>query len=98
MTEIPGALGHSEVSSAATAKDVVPVRIDHIPATLSGVEDGKYPYWQTEFAYTYGEVPSDSIAAAFLRFLTDQGGKDILREFGNRPCSDTEFPLLCKPA
>lgn len=98
VTEIPGALGHSEVSSAATVGDVIPVRIDHIPATLSGVEDGKYPYWQTEFAYTYGELPSDSIATAFLRFLTDQGGKDILREFGNRPCSDTEFPLLCEPA
>lgn len=98
VTEISGALGYSEVSSAATAKDVVPVHIDHMPATLSGVEAGKYPYWRTEFAYTYGEAPSDSIAAAFLRFLTDQGGKDILREFGNRPCSDTRFPLLCEPS
>jgi phosphate transport system substrate-binding protein len=98
VAEIPGALGRSEASSAATAKDVVQMHIDHMPATLNGVEAGKYPYWQTEFVYTYGEMPSDSIAAAFLRFLTDQGGKDILREFGNRPCSDTEFPLLCKPA
>lgn len=98
VTEISGALGYSEVSSAATAKDVVAVHIDHMPATLSGVEAGKYPYWQTEFAYTYGEVPADSIAAAFLRFLTDQGGKDILREFGNRPCSETRFALLCEPS
>ncbi|GAA0456382.1 phosphate-binding protein [Actinoplanes capillaceus] len=97
VADIPGALGHSEVSSAATAGDVVQVRIDQAPATLTGVEDGRYPYWQTEFAYTYGELPADSIGAAFLRYLTDQGGKDILREHGNRPCSETEFPLMCRP-
>ncbi|MBE1533927.1 substrate-binding domain-containing protein [Actinomadura algeriensis] len=98
VADVPGALGHSEASGAATADDVVQVRIDGIPATLSGVEDGRYPYWQIEFAYTYGEPPADSIAAAFLRYLTDQGGKDVLREFGDRPCSETRFPLLCEPA
>ncbi|WP_306215934.1 PstS family phosphate ABC transporter substrate-binding protein [Actinoplanes sp. RD1] len=96
--EVPGALGMSEVSNAAGAEQVVQVRIGQVPATLAGVEDGRYPYWQTEIAYTYGELPADSIAAGFLRYLTDQGGKDILREFGNRPCSETEFPLVCEPA
>lgn len=38
--------------------------------------------WQPEYACTYGEPPADSIAAAFPRYLTDQGDKDILREFG----------------
>ncbi|GGV26432.1 phosphate-binding protein [Actinomadura cremea] len=98
IADVPGALGYSEASSAATARDAVQVRIDGVPATLGGVEDGRYPYWQIEFAYTYGEPPADSIAAAFLRFLTDQGGKDVLREFGDRPCSETRFPLLCEPA
>ncbi|MGW4801004.1 hypothetical protein ACWEPC_52150 [Nonomuraea sp. NPDC004297] len=97
VAEIPGALGHSEVSSATTAAGVVRLRIDQMPATLEGIEDGSYPYWQTEFAYTYGELPAGSIGAAFLRYLTDQGGKDILREFGNRPCSETEYPLVCEP-
>ncbi|MCF6472817.1 hypothetical protein FAF44_31130 [Nonomuraea sp. MG754425] len=97
VAEIPGALGHSEVSSAATAAGVVRLRIDQMPATLEGIEDGSYPYWQTEFAYTYGELPAGSIGAAFLRYLTDQGGKDILREFGNRPCSETAYPLVCEP-
>lgn len=97
VAQIPGAIGHSEVSNAATVKDVVKVRIDRIPATLDGVQRGRYPYWQTEYAYTYGEPPADSIAAAFLRYLTDQGGKDILREFDDQPCSVTAFPLLCQP-
>ncbi|MER5517096.1 hypothetical protein [Streptomyces sp. NPDC002763] len=30
-------------------------------------------------------------------YLTDQGGKDILREYGNRPCSETRYPLVCRP-
>lgn len=98
VADVPGALGYSEAASAAAAEDVVRVRIDGIPATLDGVEDGRYPYWQIEFAYTYGEPAAGSIAAAFLRYLTDQGGKDVLREFGDRPCSETRFPLLCEPA
>ncbi|WP_262402807.1 substrate-binding domain-containing protein [Actinomadura sp. CNU-125] len=98
VADVPGALGYSEASSAAAAEDIVEVRIDGVPATLRGVEDGRYPYWQIEFAHTYGEPPAGSIAAAFLRYLTDQGGKDVLREFGDRPCSETRFPLLCEPA
>ncbi|MDF2271102.1 substrate-binding domain-containing protein [Streptomyces coacervatus] len=93
---LPGALGYSEASSVTSA-DLVKLRIDDMPPTLDGVENGTYPYWQTEYAYTYGEPPADSIAAAFLRYLTDQGGKDILREYGNRPCSETAYPLVCRP-
>ncbi|MFC8512948.1 substrate-binding domain-containing protein [Streptomyces sp. NPDC057257] len=93
---LPGALGYSEAGSVTTG-GLVKLRIDDMPPTLEGVEDGTYPYWQTEYAYTYGEPPADSIAAAFLRYLTDQGGKDILREYGNRPCSETEYPLVCTP-
>ncbi|WP_092545823.1 substrate-binding domain-containing protein [Actinoplanes derwentensis] len=93
----PGALGYSEVSNAAKDSRILKVHIDHDPATLAGVEDGGYPYWQTEYAYTYGELPADSIGAAFLRYLTDQEGKDILREHGNRPCAETEYPLECEP-
>ncbi|WP_199565539.1 PstS family phosphate ABC transporter substrate-binding protein [Spongiactinospora rosea] len=98
VAEIKGALGYSEASSADGAPaGVVRLRIDQQPATLSGIEQGGYPYWQTELAYTYGELPADSIGAAFLQYLTDQGGKNILRTFGNRPCSDTQHPLLCVP-
>lgn len=42
-------------------------------------------------------TPAGSVAAAFLRYLTDQGGKDILREYGNLPCSGTRYPLVCRP-
>ena len=91
-----GALGYSE-AAGVTSADLVKLDIDGMPPSLEGVEHGTYPYWQTEYAYTFGEPPAGSIAAAFLRYLTDQGGKDILREYGNRPCSETRYPLVCRP-
>lgn len=38
------------------------------------------------------------MAVAFLTYLTDQGGKDVLREYGNRLCSEVENPHVCEPA
>ncbi|MFI6936739.1 substrate-binding domain-containing protein [Streptomyces sp. NPDC050287] len=97
----PGGLGYSEVSSAAAKvkkdRHLIQLPIASQRATLDAVENGDYPYWQTEFAYTYGEPPAGSIAAAFLTYLTDQGGRDVLREYGNRLCSEVENPYVCEP-
>lgn len=97
VAEIPGALGHSEVGSAQLRDDLFLIRVDGQEATLEGVEQGTYPYWQTEYAYTYGEPPADSIAAAFLRYLSNEVGKDVLRSHGNRPCAELDKPLVCEP-
>ncbi|MFC8866255.1 substrate-binding domain-containing protein [Streptomyces sp. NPDC057148] len=93
----PGALGHSEVGSATAHEGVRQVRIDGYPATLEGADQGAYPFWETEIAYTYGEPPADSIAAGFLRYLADEVGKDIIRSQGHRPCSELAEPLVCRP-
>ncbi|MFC8081777.1 substrate-binding domain-containing protein [Streptomyces sp. NPDC057340] len=97
VASTPGALGHSEVGAAAARDDVRQIRIDGYPATLEGADEGAYPYWQTEIAYTYGEPPADSIAAGFLRYLADEVGKDIVRSKGHRPCAELDKPLLCRP-
>ncbi|MCT7354176.1 substrate-binding domain-containing protein [Streptomyces sp. 15-116A] len=93
----PGALGHSEVGAATAHTGVQQVRIDGYPATLEGADQGAYPYWQTEIAYTYGEPPADSVAAGFLRYLANEVGKDILRSQGHRPCAELDKPLVCRP-
>ncbi|MBD0417677.1 substrate-binding domain-containing protein [Streptomyces sp. TRM S81-3] len=98
VASTPGALGHSEVGAATAHEDVQLVRIDGYPATLEGADEGAYPYWQTEIAYTYGEPPADSIAAGFLRYLANEVGKDILRSRGHRPCAELDEPLLCRPS
>ncbi|MEV0112002.1 substrate-binding domain-containing protein [Streptomyces sp. NPDC050844] len=97
VASTPGALGHSEAGAALTHEGINQVRIAGYPATVEGADAGAYPYWQTEFAYTYGEPPADSIAAGFLRYLTEGAGKDSLPAHGHRPCSELEKPLLCRP-
>ncbi|MGC9437620.1 substrate-binding domain-containing protein [Streptomyces sp. WG5] len=98
VTQISGALGYSEVGLAGAHGSVRQVLIDGYPATLEGVDQGAYPYWETEIAYTYGEPPADSIAAGFLRYLADEVGKDIIRAKGHRPCSELDKPLVCRPS
>lgn len=96
-----GGVGYSEVRAAEDRiqddTDLVKVTIDNQEASLDGVENGDYPYWQTEFAYTYGDPPAGSLAAAFLTYLTEQGGRDVLREYGSRLCSEVDKPRVCEP-
>ncbi|MGC9497157.1 substrate-binding domain-containing protein [Streptomyces sp. WG7] len=98
VASISGALGYSEVGLADAHGSVRQVHIDGYPATLEGVDQGAYPYWETEIAYTYGEPPAGSIAAGFLRYLADEVGKDIIRSKGHRPCSELDKPLVCRPS
>ncbi len=93
----PGAIGYSELGAAARREEVRTVRIDGHAATLEGADHGAYPFWQTEYAYTHGEPKADSLAASFLRYLTNQVGADILRSYGDRPCAELENPVLCRP-
>lgn len=96
----PGAIGYSEaggIDDHKAADQLVKLKIDGREPTAEGVEDTNYPYWQTEFAYTYGDAPAGSIAAAFLNFLTQQSGRDILHEYGHGLCSETENSGECRP-
>ncbi|WP_406200990.1 MULTISPECIES: substrate-binding domain-containing protein [unclassified Streptomyces] len=96
----PGAIGYSEATGVAghkAADRLVKLKIDGREPTAEGVEDTNYPYWQTEFAYTYGEAPAGSVAAAFLNFLTQQSGRDILHEHGHGLCSEARDAGECRP-
>ncbi len=93
----PGAIGYSELGAAAKRADVRTVWIDGQQASVQGADHGVYPFWQTEYAYTYGEPKADSLAASFLRYLTNQVGADIVRSHGDRPCAELANPVLCRP-
>ncbi|MER5550981.1 substrate-binding domain-containing protein [Streptomyces sp. NPDC002793] len=100
VASTPGAIGYSEaagVDDHKAAEQLVELRIDGRESTAEGVEDTNYPYWQTEYAYTYGEAPAGSIAAAFLNFLTRQSGRDILHEHGHGLCSEAGNSGECRP-
>lgn len=98
VSTTPGALGYSELRAAEGRKGVVAVRIDGHQATVADADHGTYPLWETEFGYTYGEPSAQSLAASFLRYLTNQVGADIIREHGDRPCGELANPQLCRPS
>ncbi|MEU4243232.1 substrate-binding domain-containing protein [Actinoplanes sp. NPDC026619] len=91
----PGAMGYSELGAAANRKGVVSIRINGHAATVADADHGTYPFWETEFGYTYGEPPAESLAASFLRYLTNQVGADIIRAHADRPCAELANPQLC---
>jgi hypothetical protein len=93
-----GALGYSEVGAASARDDLSLVRIGGHRATLDEADHGAYPFWETEYGYTYTEPDAQSLAASFLRYLTNQVGADILRSHGNRPCAELANPALCRPS
>ncbi|MFW6691902.1 PstS family phosphate ABC transporter substrate-binding protein [Streptomyces sp. MAR4 CNX-425] len=96
----PGAVGYSEAARVGGHPDagrLVKLRMDGREPTPAAVEDANYPYWQTEFAYTFGDPPAGSIAAAFLNYLTRQAGRDILHDKGHGLCSETRNTGECRP-
>ncbi|WP_433657038.1 PstS family phosphate ABC transporter substrate-binding protein [Nocardia sp. CA-128927] len=94
--EIPGAIGYSE-SSVALEAGLPTVTINGVTAGRDAAINRTYPFWGVEYAYSYGELPGDSLAAAFLHFLVDQTGKDMLRAHGNAPCGELPDPARCLP-
>ncbi|MGH3672155.1 MAG: PstS family phosphate ABC transporter substrate-binding protein, partial [Pseudonocardiaceae bacterium] len=98
LASTPGAIGYSEVGAATGREDLLLVRIGGHLATLVEADDGAYPFWETEYAYTYGEPQANSLTASFLRYLTNEVGKDIVRAHGDRPCAELQNPMLCRPS
>ncbi|MBO2451249.1 substrate-binding domain-containing protein [Actinomadura barringtoniae] len=93
-----GAMGYAEEGAASSRGDLQLVRIGGHKATLEEADHGAYPFWETEYAYTYGELPSGSLAASFIRYLTNDVGKDIVRAHGPRPCDELRNAYLCQPS
>ena len=98
IASTPGAIGYSEVGAATRRTDLALVRIGGHQATLDQADHGAYPFWETEYGYSVGEPAAGSLAASYLRYLTNQVGADILRSHGDRPCAELENPALCRPS
>ncbi|RJO74927.1 phosphate-binding protein [Nocardia panacis] len=97
VAETPGAIGYAESADAAKTSGIVPLTIEGHTATRESVLDKTYPFWGVEYAYTNGDLPAETLATAFLRYLTDQAGKDVIRSATALPCADLPNPALCQP-
>ncbi|WP_067682265.1 hypothetical protein [Nocardia miyunensis] len=97
VADIPGAVGYSSYTEAAGYPGIAAVTIGGRQPTRDEVLAHNYAFWGVEYAYSKGELPYDSLSAAFLRFLTDRAGKDIIRSRGGTPCGELADPARCSP-
>lgn len=101
VAKIPGSIGYSDLLEAQTAAkqhpEVETIQIDGRDASPDNVKQHLYPFWQTEYAYTYnGEPAPDSLAASFLDYLTTNAAKQVIRASSDIPCADLPN-AACQP-
>ncbi|RJQ74665.1 phosphate ABC transporter substrate-binding protein [Pseudonocardiaceae bacterium YIM PH 21723] len=93
-----GAIGYAELGEAKNRqRDLSLVSISKQDAVIQAAISGDYPFWETEYAYTYDRPVAESITASFLRYLTTQVGKDVIRSHEDASCDELPKPVLCKP-
>jgi phosphate transport system substrate-binding protein len=86
VNDIPGAIGYAQVSDAATYTNLEIVKLNGWDPDINALEAGDYPFWTTEYLYTYGTPAAGSLAAAFLSFMKSDTAGDILRSQDYTPC------------
>jgi phosphate transport system substrate-binding protein len=56
------------------------------------------PFWEPEYAYTYGPPPPNSLTSKFLDFLAGDTGRNLIERHGHLPCSAPEIQQACQRA
>jgi phosphate transport system substrate-binding protein len=95
VNAIPGAIGYAETAQASTYPDVDEIQLNGRDASPGAVKSKDYPFWATEYLYTYGTPPVGSLLSFFLRYmLTNDTAKSLIQgpDYEDIPCSLT---LLC---
>ncbi|RFU85957.1 phosphate ABC transporter substrate-binding protein [Streptomyces triticagri] len=102
VARTPGAIGYSELRSGSRPEGTEVLRLDgHTPtvgeeADPSGGGSGDaYPFRETEYAYTYGRPPANSLVSSFLNYMSRGSGQDVMRTHGHVPCAAPDGIALC---
>jgi ABC-type phosphate transport system substrate-binding protein len=95
VNEIPGAIGYAESAQASQYSDVDQVQLDGATASPGSVRSREYPFWATEYLYTYGTPPPGSLLASFLSYMYTDAAKSIMQgpAYEEIPCGLT---TLCR--
>jgi phosphate transport system substrate-binding protein len=91
VNAIPGAIGYAEATAAAAPQysDVDEIQLDGRDASPELVKNGQYPFWATEYLYTYGKPAPGSLLSAFLGYMSTDTAASILQSDGDIPCALT---------
>jgi phosphate transport system substrate-binding protein len=86
VKDTPGAIGYADVADAGRAAGVTQLRIDGHKASLDEARQG-YPFWAVEYVYSFGKLTGhDSLAAAYVEYLTSTRQSDTLKNANYPPC------------
>ncbi|MER6147680.1 substrate-binding domain-containing protein [Streptomyces hirsutus] len=96
VAELPGSLGYSEFNRAA-GQDVTRLSLDGRVPSVDDLQHGDhtYSFREVEYAYTYGQPPTNSLASSFLMYLTRTVGQGVIRTHGHLPCHGPGVERLC---
>ncbi|WP_329038778.1 substrate-binding domain-containing protein [Streptomyces sp. NBC_00178] len=94
VAALDGAIDYTEMRAGEVPAGTHQVSIDGISPSVGTIATSGYPYRETEYAYTYGSPPANSLAAGFLDYL-DTYGEEVMRVNGHLPCATPEGMRLC---
>jgi phosphate transport system substrate-binding protein len=106
IARTPGAIGYAELGNAELGNaepssvhgDVHLLRLNGKQPSIATVREGTYPFWDPEYAYTYGAPPSNSLTSKFLDYTASDTGRNIMEKHGHLPCSVPENQQACQRA
>ncbi|MFH8260171.1 hypothetical protein ACH4MA_26270 [Streptomyces roseolus] len=95
VTALIGVLGYAELGAGSTAKGLHGIALDGRGPVLDELGSSPYPYREIEYAYTWGDPPTDSLTASFLAHLARGRGQDVVRARGHLPCATPKGLRIC---
>jgi phosphate transport system substrate-binding protein len=90
-------IGYADTPDASNAPGVRQVPVDGRSGTLAGIQAG-YPFWTVEYVYSEGALPSNSLAVAFIKYLSSSDAAAPSARFQYVPClsGNAETERLCR--
>lgn len=96
IAELDYAIGYADVPDAKRRSGIKMVTLNRHGPTLDDIRSG-YPFWSVEYVYSYGQLEPDSLASAFVDYLSGKEGGDTMASFGYVACvpHDDDIADLC---
>ena len=91
VNAIKGAIGYAEATAAAAPKysNIYEIQLDGQGASQELVKNRQYPFWATEYLYTYGKPAPGSLLSAFLGYMSTDTATSVLQSLDDIPCGLT---------
>jgi phosphate transport system substrate-binding protein len=85
IAQLDYAIGYADVPDAKRRPGIKMITLNGHGTTLDDIRSG-YPFWTVEYVYSYGPLVSDSLASAFVDYLSSEDGGNTMAAFGYATC------------